>query len=95
MVGLSTGLLAAAAVASSPTIPALMPLAVEAVLIAFRLGLQVRNTASYIETSPINDDDCSWSYVISGKTKSDAQIALDNFHHDKVTILKSCACTLD
>ena len=85
VVGLSTGLLAAAVVALSPTIPALMPLAVEAVLIAFRLGLHVKTTASIIETSPAHDDDSSWAYVIPGKTQSEAQTALDHFHQDKVT----------
>ena len=85
VVGLSTGLLAAAVVALSPTVPALMPLAVEAVLIAFRIGLHVRNTASNIEMSPAHDDDSSWSYVVPGKIKSEAQNALDDFHRDKVT----------
>ena len=85
VVGLSTGLLAAAAVALSPTIPALMPLAVEAVLIAFRLGLHVKTAASNIETSSAHDDGSSWSYVITGTTKPEAQQALDDFHHDKVT----------
>lgn len=84
VVGLSTGLLAAAVVALSPTIPALMPLAVEAVLIAFRLGLQVKTTASNIELSPAHDGDSSWSYVIPGKTQPEAQNALDDFHQDKV-----------
>ena len=84
VVGLSTGLLAAAVVALSPTIPALMPLAVEAVLIAFRLGLHVKNTANNIEKSPARGDDSSWSYVIPGKPKSEAQNALDDFHHEQV-----------
>ena len=85
VVGLSTGLLAAAVVALSPTIPALMPLAVEAVLIAFRLGLQVKTTASNIELPPAHNGDSSWSYVITGKTQPEAQNALDDFHQDKVT----------
>lgn len=85
VVGLSTGMLAAAVVALSPTIPALMPLAVEAVLIAFRLGLHVKTTASNIELSPAHDGDCSWSYVIPGKTQLEAQNALDDFHQAKVT----------
>ena len=85
VVGLSTGLLAAAVIALSPTIPALMPLAVEAVLIAFRLGLHVKNTASNIETSSAHDDGSSWSYVITGTTQPEAQEALDDFYHDKVT----------
>ena len=84
VVGLSTGLLAAAVVALSPTIPALMPLAVEAVLIAFRLGLHVKTTAGNMEKSPAPGDDSSWSYVIPGKTKSEAQNALDDFHHEQV-----------
>lgn len=85
VVGLSTGLLAAAVVALSPTIPALMSLAVEAVLIAFRLGLHIKTTASNIEMSTAHDDDSSWSYVIPGKTRSEAQHALDDFNQDKVT----------
>ncbi|KAF6220093.1 hypothetical protein HO133_003224 [Letharia lupina] len=83
VVGLSTGLLAAAVVALSPTIPALMPLAVEAVLIAFRLGLHVKTAASNIEMSPVHDDDSSWSYIVPGKTKPEAQDALDDFHQNK------------
>ena len=95
VVGLSTGLLAAAVVASSPTIPALMPLAVEAVLMAFRLGLHVQNTASNIEISPAQDNDSSWSYVVLGKTGPEAQSALDEFHHDKVTKFHSRSCNLN
>ena len=85
VVGLSTGLLAAAVVALSPTIPALMPLAVEAVLIAFRVGLYVKTAARNIEISSTHDDDSSWSYVVPGQTQPEAQTVLDNFHQDKVT----------
>ena len=95
VVGLSTGLLAAAVVALSPTVPALMPLAVEAVLIAFRLGLHVKNTASNIETSSAHDDGSSWSYVITGTTQSEAENALDDFHHDKVTTDHFRRCNID
>ena len=95
VVGLSTGLLAAAVVALSPTIPAIMPLAVEAVLIAFRLGVYVKTTASNIEMSPVHDEDSSWSYVIPGKEKSDAQNALDDFHQDKVTRIRDCSTRLN
>ena len=95
VVGLSTGLLAAAVVALSPTIPALMPLAVEVVLIAFRLGLHVKNTASNIEMPSAHDDASSWSYVIPGKTQSEAQSALDDFHNDKVTTEYLRRCNFD
>lgn len=84
-VGLSTGLLAAAVVALSPSIPALMPLAVEAVLIAFRLGLHVKIAASHLEISPAHEDGSSWTYAIAGMTKTEAETALTGFHQDKVT----------
>lgn len=95
VVGLSTGLLAAAVVALSPTIPALMPLAVEAVLIAFRLGLHVKTTASNIDMSPAHDDDSSWSCVISGKTEPEAQSALELFHQNKVTRIDNRSINMD
>lgn len=95
VVGLSTGLLAAAVVALSPTIPALMPLAVEAVLIAFRLGLQVKTTARNIELPSAHDGDSSWSYVIPGKTQPEAQNALDDFHQDKVIRIDDHYTNLD
>lgn len=83
--GLSTGLLAAAAVALSPTIPALIPLAVEAVLIAFRLGLHIETTARNVEISQTNQGG-SWSYVIPGKTEAEAQTALAEFHKERVIV---------
>lgn len=82
--GLSTGLLAAAAVALSPAVPALIPLAVEVVLIAFRLGLHIEKTAKNVESSH-NTEGASWSYVVPGKTEAEAQAALDLFHSEKVT----------
>ncbi len=82
--GLSTGLLAAAAVALSPAVPALIPLAVEVVLIAFRLGLHIEKTATNLESSQ-KSECASWSYVVPGKTEPEAQAALDLFHHEKVT----------
>lgn len=84
VVGLSTGLLAAAAVALSPTVPALIPLAVEVVLIAFRLGLHVEKTAENVESSH-KPKGASWSYVVPGRTEAEAQAALDSFHNEKVT----------
>jgi len=85
-VGLSTGLLAAAAVALAPAVPALIPLAVEIVLIAFRLGLHIERTARYVESSHTREG-ASWSYVVPGKTEVEAQAALNSFHHEKVIAL--------
>lgn len=83
VVGFSTGLLAAAAVALSPDVPALVPLAVEIVLIAFRLGLHIERTARNIEDSSVHEG-ASWSYVIPEKTEDEAQAALASFHNDRV-----------
>lgn len=81
-VGLCTGLLAAAAVASSPALPALVPLAVEVVLIAFRTGLYAGVTAKSLEVSQGHAS--SWSSAVTGTNDKDAQAAISDFHHQKV-----------
>ena len=95
MVGLSTGQLSAAVVALAPTNPARMALGVEAVLIAFRLGLHVRTTASNTEISTAQDEDSTWSYDIAGQKESEARKALDDFHQDKVTSIDDRSTNLD
>lgn len=85
--GFSTGLLAAAAVALSPAVPALIPIAVEVVLVAFRLGVLIENTARDIENSP-HLEEFSWAYVIPGKTEADMEAALDEFHRKTVSFVK-------
>lgn len=84
VVGLSAGLLAAAAVACSPEITALIPLAVEVVLIAFRVGRLARTAARHIEVTRSEDSAASWSYVIPGMTQPEAQAALSTFNQSKV-----------
>ena len=86
VVGFSSGLLAAAAVALSPAVSALIPLAVEAVRIAFRLGLHIERTARNIENLQTNEESI-WSYVITGKTEEEARNALSVFHDEKVSSL--------
>lgn len=83
VIGLSTGLLAAAAVALSPAVSALIPLAVEVVLIAFRLGLHIEKTARNVEYTP-SSEGATWSYVFPGKIQAEAQAVLDSFHQEKV-----------
>lgn len=83
VVGLSTGLLAAATVALSPAIPTLIPLAIEVVLIAFRVGLHVETAAKNLVTSASLMTD-TWSYVIPGKTEDEALAALAAFNETKV-----------
>ncbi len=84
-VGLCTGLLAAAAVASSPALPALVPLAVEVVLIAFRTGLYAGVTAKSLDVS--QGHTASWSSAVTGTNDKDAQSAISDFHHQKVCII--------
>ena len=84
IIGLSAGLLAAAAVALSPATPALIPLAVEVVVIAFRIGLFVRSTAANIEVPHSPRGDASWSYALPGMTRPDAENLLFSFHTEKV-----------
>ncbi|OAP61532.1 hypothetical protein AYL99_03735 [Fonsecaea erecta] len=81
LVGLCTGLIAAAAVASSDSLTALLPLAVEAVRIAFRAGAQVGKVADQIEC---DSKPQSWSTIVAADEKS-AQAALDAFHKEKGT----------
>ena len=80
-VGLGTGLLAAAAIALSPSVPALIPLGVEIVLIAFRTGLYVRNVANFLD---LQRDANSWSLGYPSMADTEAQQILAEFHKDKV-----------
>ncbi len=81
LVGLCTGLIAATAVASSDSLTALVPLAVEAVRIAFRTGAHVGRVAEQIQCEGKAQ---SWSTIVAADEKS-AQAALDAFHQEKGT----------
>lgn len=81
-VGFGTGLLAAAAVASAPALPALVPLAVEVVLIAFRTGLYAGTTARSLEL--FQDPNASWASVVTGINDKEAQSIISDFHRQKV-----------
>ena len=83
-VGLCTGLLAAAAVASSPALPALIPLGVEVALVAFRLGHYVGTTARRLDLA--RSGTASWSTIVTGTTESLVQDVISAFHNDQVSI---------
>lgn len=76
-------MLAAAAVALSPAVPALIPIAVEVVLVAFRLGVLIEHTARNIEDSR-HLEEVSWAHVIPGKSEVEMEAALDEFHRKTV-----------
>ncbi|KAI9814067.1 MAG: Type I Iterative PKS [Pycnora praestabilis] len=81
VVGLGTGLLPAAAVASSPALPSLISLGVEVVLIAFRIGVYIGSVVDRIQR--VNDGSAAWSFVIPGISESAAAAAIDTFHAEK------------
>ena len=68
--GLCTGALAAAAVACSRSTLDLVPLAVDAVVVAFRTGVRVTDVAHQIAGS--EESRQSWSIIIPGSSSSDA-----------------------
>lgn len=83
IVGLCTGLLAAVAVASSQSLADLLPLAVEVVGIAFRVGMQVSQVAEQLQSTP--EKSKSWSVAFSGLNEASARDALDNFNTETVS----------
>ena len=70
--------------ACSPEITALIPLAVEVVLIAFRLGRLAGTAARHIDLAGREDSPASWSYAIPGMPRHEAQAALVTFNESKV-----------
>lgn len=90
LAGLCTGLIAASAVASADSLTALLPLAVEAVRIAFRTGTHVGQVAQQLECERGQN---SWSTIVAADAEA-AEAALFVFHEenvcasDTVTILR-------
>ena len=81
--GVCTGLLAASAVASCNTLISLIPLAVQAVRIAFRLGLRVATVGRHLE-SPL-DRGQTWSTIVLGLGSEAAEVALNDFNEKQVS----------
>ena len=70
ILGLCTGALAAAAVSCSRSLLELIPMAIHAVVIAFRTGMLVMDVAQRVE--PSNGLDRSWSMTIAGSGSAEA-----------------------
>ncbi|KAB5518102.1 conidial yellow pigment biosynthesis polyketide synthase [Coniochaeta sp. 2T2.1] len=77
-VGLCLGLFAATAVASTPSLSALVPVAVEVVLMAFRVGMHVHGLAEKL--SPTSEASESWTHIYPGVKEAQASKALAEFH---------------
>lgn len=81
VLGICTGLLAASAVASSTSLLSLIPLAVQALRIAFRLGSRVAAIGDQLESQ--KDRQQTWSTVVLGISPEDAAAALAAFNKER------------
>ncbi|KAI9688899.1 MAG: Type I Iterative PKS [Bathelium mastoideum] len=80
IIGLCTGLLAGAAIASSRSLTELIALGIEVVKIAFRTG-STTGTAKYALEHSTNNRE-SWSTIVTGTSEQSAKDALDRFHKE-------------
>lgn len=84
LIGLCTGLFAATAIASSPSLSGLVPIAVQMVLMAFRTGAYVAALAERLHKS--SSGSSSWTYVLPGINEVAASSIISNFHKTNVRI---------
>ena len=82
LLGVCTGLIAASAVASADSLIALLPLAVEAVKIAFRMGAFVSDVAGRLAGLPETSE--SWSTVVAVTDTEAAEIAVGKWNQTHV-----------
>lgn len=81
-VGLCAGLFAATAVASAPSLSALVPIAVQVVLMAFRTGAHVSDTADRLYQT--GDTAESWTFVVPSVGESTTRTIIDKFNTTQV-----------
>lgn len=82
LVGLCTGLFAAAAIASSPSISQLIPIAIQVTLMAFRTGAHVAALADRLNNRSESPE--SWTYVVPAEKESEINSILNDFHKENV-----------
>lgn len=87
LLGLCTGALSAAAISSSKTISELLPVAVQAVRVAFRFGLCIDDVRTRIEPQT----QTSWSMVVLGLMAPQAIELLEQFA--KLNVSRVIPCT--
>ncbi|KAK0720633.1 hypothetical protein B0H67DRAFT_197461 [Lasiosphaeris hirsuta] len=78
LVGLCSGLFAASAIASTPTLSTLVPVAVQVVLMAFRTGSYVHKLGERL--NPATEQSESWTYIFPGLKVDETNKALEEFH---------------
>lgn len=82
IIGLCTGQLAAAAVSSSKTVGELIPVGVETVVLALRLGSCVLRVQELVEPSK---QASSWSVLVSGIRENEAEDLIQTFAENHVS----------
>ena len=85
VLGLCTGALAAAAISCSRDTLELIPMAINAVVVAFRTGSRVTEVARSLE--PMETSDSSWSTIIAGSASSESVLSMCK---EMVRLLSSC-----
>jgi hypothetical protein len=83
-VGLSTGLISAAAIACSKSLSQLLEVAVEVICVCFRAGLIARRRAQQLERE--TDAKNSWSTLVEGISSSEAKSSMEEVHQRQVCI---------
>ncbi|PBP24177.1 polyketide synthase 1 [Diplocarpon rosae] len=78
LVGLCTGLFAAAAIASSQSLSTLIPIAVQVALMAFRAGAHVTAMAERLHQNA--DSSEPWTYVLPSISEDETRAVLEKFH---------------
>ena len=94
-IGLCTGALAAAAVASSSSLANLLPAAVHSVIVAFRTGLRAVDVARSTSVEAKSDLSDDWSLLCAGLTIEQAESVIETFASDVVScsIVEALRCT--
>ncbi|RAL64636.1 hypothetical protein DID88_001669 [Monilinia fructigena] len=85
LVGLCTGLFAAAAIASSPSMSQLIPIAIQVILMAFRAGSHVAALAERLNNCSKLPE--SWTCIIAAAQESEVSSILYDFHKENTTPL--------
>lgn len=82
IIGLCTGLLPSSAVSASRTVGDLIPIAVQTVVLALRLGLCVHSVRKLVDTG--RSTSSSWSALVSGISESETLEKIQEFSNQQV-----------
>jgi hypothetical protein len=86
--GIGISLLAAAAVAVSPTLSELPKLGAEAIRIAFRMGVLVHEKSQCIESQEPGSEPLRWAAAVMDLDEDTVQKELETFNISTVSILR-------